>query len=174
MILRDARSEDAEQLLAIYAPYVARTAISFELVVPEVDEFRARIVSTQANYPYLVAEEEGVILGYAYAGVFKARAAYSHCVETTVYVREDSHGRGIGRMLYKALECRLRQQGIRNLNACITWIDEPDEYLTHASPKFHERLGFKQVAHFHRCGHKFGRWYDMIWMEKLLEESDDE
>ena len=174
MILRDAKPEDAEQLLEIYAPYVERTAISFELVVPDVEEFRARIVSTRANYPYLVVEEKDIVLGYAYAGVFKARAAYNHCVETTVYVREGSHGRGIGRMLYEALECRLRRQGIRNLNACITWIDEPDEYLTHASPKFHARLGFAQVAHFHRCGHKFGRWYDMIWMEKLLEDDDNE
>lgn len=173
MTLRSAQPGDAEALLAIYAPYVERTAISFEVEVPDVEEFRARIASTLEKYPYLVAVENGEVLGYAYAGVFKNRAAYSHCVETSVYVREDSHGRGLGRALYEELERRLRRQGIRNLNACITWIDEPDEYLTHASPAFHERLGFTRVAHFHRCGWKFNRWYDMIWMEKLIDGSAD-
>ena len=166
--IRMATPGDAADLLAIYAPYVERTAVSFEWEVPGVEEFRARIASTLAHYPYLVAEADGVPVGYAYAGVFKPRAAYRHCVETSVYVRGDFHGRGVGRALYAELERRLKSQGIRNLNACIAWIDEPDEYLTHGSPDFHARLGFVRVAHFHRCGLKFGRWYDMIWMEKLI------
>lgn len=170
--IRMATPADAAALLAVYAPYVERTAVSFEWAVPGVEEFRARIASTLARYPYLVAEADGVPVGYAYAGVFKPRAAYRHCVETSVYVCEDFHGRGVGRALYAELERRLKAQGIRNLNACIAWIDEPDEYLTHGSPAFHARLGFVRVAHFHRCGYKFGRWYDMIWMEKLLDPQE--
>ena len=166
--IRMATPADAAGLLAIYAPYVERTAVSFEWTVPDEETFRARIASTLAHYPYLVAEADGVPVGYAYAGVFKPRAAYRHCVETSVYVRGDCHGRGVGRALYAELERRLGAQGIRNLNACIAWTDVPDEYLTHASPDFHARLGFVRVAHFHRCGLKFGRWYDMIWMEKLI------
>lgn len=169
-VVRGARPEDAEAMRAIYAPYVLRTAVSFEYDVPTAAEFRARVEKTLGTHPWLLAEEAGEVLGYSYAGVFKPRAAYGRCVGTSVYVREDSRGRGLGRMLYEALEARLKARGILNLNACITWTDEPDAYLTHASPRFHARLGFAKAAHFHRCGWKFGRRYDMIRMEKLLPE----
>ena len=161
---------DAKELLEIYAPYVQNTAITFEYDVPLVEEFRERIIHTLQKYPYLVAEENGEILGYAYAGVFKGRAAYDWCVETSIYVRMDTHGKGIGTALYEELETRLKAQGIKNMNACITWLDTPDEYLTHQSPLWHEHMGFKRCAHFHLCGYKFGRWYDMIWMEKMIGE----
>lgn len=170
MIIRTATPQDAEAILAIYAPYIEQTAITFEYDVPSVDEFRKRIENTLKKYPYLVGEEEGEIVGYAYAEVFKARAAYSRCVETSIYVKMDQHGKGIGKKLYERLEEELKQMGILNMNACITWLDTPNQYLTHQSPEFHEHLGYKRVAHFHQCGYKFGLWFDMIWMEKMIGE----
>ena len=117
--IRTATVADAEKLLAIYAPYVENTAITFEYTVPSVEEFAERIKNTLAEYPYLVAEKDGEILGYAYAGTFKPRCAYRHCVETSIYVAREAHGQGIGRKLYEALEEELRNRGIINLNACI-------------------------------------------------------
>lgn len=168
--IRMATPADAESLLAIYAPYVEQTAITFEYVVPSLDEFRSRISSTLQKYPYLVAIVDGRIVGYAYAGVFKARAAYNHCVETSIYVEMDNRGHGIGKALYAELENRLKSQGIINVNACITWIDTPNQYVTHQSPDFHAHLGYERCAHFHKCGYKFGLWFDMIWMEKMIGE----
>jgi len=169
MIIRNASPADAEALLEIYRPYVECTAVSFEYDVPSVDEFAGRIAHTLERYPYLIAEADGKIAGYAYAGVFKGRAAYDHCVETSIYVSSAAQGRGVGRALYEHLEKRLYQQGVRNLCACIAWTETPDEYLTHQSPLFHARMGYTRCALFHRCGRKFGREYDMIWMEKLLD-----
>lgn len=170
MTIRTATAKDAEAILAIYAPYIMNTSITFEYDVPEITEFRKRITTTLEKYPYIVAEDKGQIVGYAYAGVFKARAAYSRCVETSIYVDIKEHGKGIGKALYEKLEELLKAQGILNLNACITWKDIPDEYVTRQSPEFHEHLGYAKVAHFHKCGYKFGRWYDMIWMEKMIGE----
>ena len=103
-MIRNAVKEDAEKILAIYSYYVKNTAISFELDVPSLDEFQGRIVRTLERYPYLVLEEKGVILGYAYAGVLKNRAAYDHCCEVSIYVERHAKGRGYGRMLYEALD----------------------------------------------------------------------
>lgn len=168
--IRTATPEDADALLNIYAPYVKSTAITFEYDVPTVGEMSMRIANTLQHYPYLVAERDGRIVGYAYAGVFKARAAYNHCVETSIYIDQTCQHQGVGRRLYERLEDELRLQGILNLNACISWIDTPDEHLTHQSPDFHARMGYSRVAHFHLCGYKFGKWYDMIWMEKMIGE----
>lgn len=168
IFIRFASIDDAEELVKIYAPYVTDTAITFEYDVPSVEEFRSRIASTLERYPYLVAILDGSIVGYAYAGVFKARAAYNHCVETSIYVQQGKHGLGIGKKLYEVLEAQLRARGILNVNACISWIEHPNRYLSHQSPAFHSRLGYVQVAHFHQCGYKFGQWFDMIWMEKML------
>ncbi len=166
--LRTASNDDAEAILGIYAPYIETTAITFEYDVPSSEEFKARIASTLERYPYIVAETDGTIAGYAYAGPFKERAAYNRSVETSIYVRHGLHGRGIGKALYAELEKRLKAMGILNLNACISWTDKPNQYLTHQSPLFHERLGYKRCAHFHQCGYKFGQWFDMIWMEKMI------
>jgi phosphinothricin acetyltransferase len=168
--VRTASPEDASEILDIYAPYVENTAITFEYDVPDLNEFRQRIVNTLKKYPYIVAVEDGKIVGYAYAGTFKARAAYDRSVETSIYIKTDERGKGIGKTLYNELESRLKEQGILNLNACISWIDTPDEYLTHQSPEFHARLGYTRCAHFHKCGYKFGKWFDMIWMEKMIGE----
>ncbi len=150
------------------APYIEKTAISFELVVPSVDEFRDRIIHTLKIFPYIVAEIDGEIVGYAYVSPFKERSAYDHCVETSIYVKEDARGKGIGSALYEELERLMPAIGVKNMNACIAWIEVPDEYLDNASETFHEKHGYTKVAHFHKCGFKFGRYYDMIWMEKIL------
>ncbi|MBE5770879.1 MAG: N-acetyltransferase [Clostridia bacterium] len=173
MIIRPARPLDAPALLAIYAPYVEKTAITFEYDVPSLWEFTERIENTLKKYPYLVAEENGQILGYAYAGAFKPRAAYQWAVETTIYLASDAKGKGIGRELYTALEDALRRMNILNACACIAYTDMEDETLTNASMRFHEKMGYHLAAHFHQCGYKFGRWYDMIWMEKMLGEHAD-
>ena len=170
MLIRRAEPADAAALLEIYRPYVTDTAVTFEYDVPTAAEFAGRIEATLKRYPYLVLEEEGQILGYAYAGPFKERAAYDWAVETTVYLRVDARGRGYGRALYTALEDALRRQGILNAYACIASIDPEDEYLTNASRRFHERMGYRLCGTFRQCGYKFGRWYDMIWMEKMLGE----
>ena len=101
--IRIATRRDAAKLLEIYAPYVEKTAVTFEYEVPEVQEFEERIGHVLEKYPFLICEREGEIAGYAYAGVFKNRAAYRWAVETTVYVREDRKKMGIGRELYAAL-----------------------------------------------------------------------
>lgn len=170
MKIRNANSGDAAALLAIYSPYVEHTAITFEYDVPTEEEFRARIVSISSRYPYLVAEDNDRILGYAYASAFKERAAYQWSVETSIYVAFDARRQGIGLFLHEALEAALKERGILNMNACISYISPEDEYLTLDSVRFHERLGYSKVAHFHQCGLKFGRWYDMIWMEKIIGE----
>ena len=167
VIIRMATLEDAKMLLAIYTPYVEKTAISFEYEVPSVEEFRDRIAHTLEKYPYLVAEKEGKILGYAYVSPFKTRAAYDWSVETTIYLDEASKGLGIGRKLYEALEKIVSAQNIINVNACIA-------YSNPESIKFHEKLGYKKVAHFTKCGYKLGAWQDMVWMEKILKEHPEQ
>ena len=174
MYIRNAAGMDAAQIQAIYAPYVKETAITFEYDVPTVAEMAGRMADTMQKYPCLVAEERGEILGYAYAGPFKARAAYDWAVETTIYVKQECHGRGVGRALYLALEERLKQMHILNACACIAYAEKEDEFLTNASMRFHEKMGYHLVGRFHQCGYKFGRWYDMIWMEKMLGEHIDE
>ena len=167
--------QDAAELLEIYAPYVERTAISFEYEVPSLEDFRGRIRSISARYPYIkAAAEDGTILGYAYAGVFKPRAAYDWAVETTVYVREDQKNSGVGKALYMALEQILAEQNILNLNACIGYPEVEDEYLTKNSVQFHEHMGYRFVGEFYKCGYKFGRWYNMVWMEKHIGEHLDD
>ena len=112
----------------------------------------------------------GKVVGYAYASAFKPRDAYQWAIETSIYVDNNNKRSGIGRQLHEALEQRLKMQGILNMNACISFIEPEDEYLTQDSVRFHECLGYQKVAHFHQCGKKFNRWYDMIWMEKMIGE----
>ena len=170
MNIRSASVNDAEQLLKIYAWYVEKTAISFEYDVPSLEEFQSRIRETLKKFPYLVLEEDSMILGYTYAGSFKTRAAYDHSCEVTIYVRHDMKRQGYGKMLYEALEEKLKSKGILNLYACIGSPVVEDKYLTRNSELFHEHLGFVKAGEFHKCGYKFGRWYNMIVMEKIIGE----
>lgn len=169
-IIRDARPEDAERILEIYAYYVTHTAISFEYDVPALPEFRARMSNTMKRYPYLVAEQDGAVQGYAYAGAFVGRAAYDWSCELTIYLDHMALKRGLGRALYEALEDRLRRMSFLNLYACIGYPQTDDPYLTKNSAEFHAHLGFSVVGQFHKCGYKFRRWYDMVWMEKIIGE----
>lgn len=166
--IRNATIGDAERLLDIYAYYVEHTAITFEYDVPSPDEFKRRMENTLKRYPYLVIEENGKIWGYTYAGAFIGRAAYGRSSEVTIYLDRSARKNGYGRMLYKALEDALKDMGILNLYACIGDPVIEDEYLTKNSEQFHQHLGFTKVGEFHKCGYKFGRWYNMIWMEKLI------
>ena len=170
IIIRTATVEDAEEILNIYAYYVKNTASTFEYDVPSLEEFRRRIEKTLQKYPYLVILEQGNIVGYAYAGAFKERAAYDWSVEMTVYIARDAKRLGLGRKIYEELERQLKEMGILNLYACIGDPIVEDEYLTKDSEKFHQHLGYRKVGEFHKCGYKFGRWYNMIWMEKLIGE----
>lgn len=166
--IRAAVPDDAKELLEIYAPYIERSAISFENTVPTVANFRKRISDTLKTYPYLVLVCENEILGYAYAAPFKNRPAYNWCVETTIYVKHGYARRGLGKKLYSALENILRSQNILNMNACIAHTSGASEYLTNASEEFHKKMGFKKAAHFSQCGFKFGKWFDMVWMQKII------
>lgn len=171
--IRPATVADAETLLAIYAPYVLNTAITFEWAVPSVGTFADRMRRVLAKYPFLAACSNGEIIGFAYAAPFKERAAYAWAVETSLYVRMDSRRQGIGGALHGALEQALRAQGVLNMNACIASPEREDEYLTRDSLAFHARLGYRLVGEFLRCGRKFNRWYNMAWMEKHIGEHGD-
>lgn len=168
--VRRAWAEDAPRLAEIYAYYVENTAVSFEYEAPSPAEFRERMRRTMERYPCFVAEVSGHILGYAYAGPFVGRAAYSWACETTVYIDRDARGRGLGRKLYAVLENELQSMGILDMYACIATAAQPDEYLTDGSERFHERMGFSKTGEFLKCGYKFGRWYNMIWMGKTIGE----
>lgn len=166
--VRTADLGDVPRLLEIYAPYVLETAVTFEYEVPSAKIFQGRLTRTLEKYPYLVAIENDRIEGYAYLSAFHPRPAYGWCAETSIYLDMQARGRGIGRKLYEELEQTARAQGILNLNACIAFTDHEDIYLGGESKAFHERMGYRQCGHFHQCGYKFGVWYDMIWMEKML------
>lgn len=168
ILLRTARPSDAERLVEIYAPYVTDTAITFEYEVPSVEEFRSRIEKTLEKYPYIVAEQNGRIMGYAYASAFARRAAYNWSVELSIYLDMEIRRQGIGGRLYKALEEILKEMHILNMNACISWPKAEDEYLTKNSVQFHEHMGFRLAGEFHDSGYKFGRWYNVVWMEKMI------
>lgn len=168
--IRVATLEDAAALLKIYAPYVEKTAITFDYEVPTLEEFTRKIECLLKKYPVLVAENADGIVGYAYADSFKNKAAYDWAVETTIYVDENCKKMGIGKRLYEELEQQLRALNIVNLNACIAYPVEEDEHLTKDSVRFHEKLGYRMVGEFRQCGYKFHRWYNMVWMEKHIGE----
>ena len=174
ILIRQASPEDAEAILRIYAYYVRHTAITFEYDVPTAEAFAQRIRHTLQKYPYLAAVQNGTIVGYAYAGAFKDRAAYDWAVETTVYVDHTLKGCGIGKALYAALEHALYEMGITNLYACIGVPAEPDAYLTEDSLRFHQHMGYQPLGTFHQCGYKFGTWYNMVWAEKCIREHPTE
>ena len=171
--IRTAAMDDAAALLAIYAPYVKENAITFEYEVPSLEEFQGRIAHTLRRYPYIVAVENGEILGYAYTSPFGERAAYSWSVETSIYLRQDVRGKGLGKRLYAELERISKAQNVQNLYACIAYPDHDDAYLTGNSVAFHTHLGFTPVGRFPHCAYKFGTWYNMTWMEKTLGKHEE-
>lgn len=156
--IRTARESDAPALLNIYAPYIVNTAITFEYTVPSTEEFAGRIRRTLQKYPYLVAEQQNKILGYAYAGPFHERAAYDWAVETSIYVDQTQRHTGIGRLLHDTLEHTLQAQGILNMNACIACTSKEDPHLDNNSIEFHTHMGYRLVGEFYQCGYKFHTW----------------
>ncbi len=160
--IRPAAAGDAAAIAAIYGHYIAHTIITFELEPVGIEAMRDRIAAVQAQgLPWLVAEDGDGIAGYAYAGPWRARAAYRHSVETSVYLAPAATGRGIGSALYRALIDALHGGGV---HAAIGGIALPNA----ASVRLHERLGFVQVAHFRQVGRKFDRWIDVGYWQLLL------
>lgn len=157
---RLATTDDAEALQAIYAPYVD-TSITFECVCPTVDEFRRRIEERVSVYPYIVCEEDGVPVGYAYASRLFERQAYDWAVELSVYLARDCRGRGLGRALYERLLALLEMQGVRSAHGKVT---EPNE----KSDKLHLAMGFRLVGIMDNVGFKLGQWRDVAHYEKLM------
>ena len=165
MKIRIATPEDAFAIQNIYRYYVDNTAITFELEVPSVKEFQERITKTLERYPYLVAEEEGEVIAYAYAGIFYDRRAYDWSAEMSVYVQRGIHGKGVGTALYEKLEELLKKQNIVNLFACITHPNAESE-------AFHAARGYEKKAHFEQCGYKLGKWWDIVWMQKVIASNE--
>lgn len=166
MLIRDVREADAARILAIYAPYVIDTDISFETEPPAPEAFAERIRGIQSAYPYLVCLVDGELAGYAYASKHHERAAYRYSVDVSIYVAPNFHRRGVGRALYLELFDRLKERGFYTAFAGIT---QPNE----KSVGLHASLGFTEVGVFHRAGYKHGRWLDVLWMEKPLRDSYD-
>ena len=160
MGIRMATTADTAELLAIYSQYID-TSITFEYTLPSRAEFSDRIAGILAEYPYLVWQEDGRILGYAYASAPFERAAYAWCAEPSIYLRQDARGRGIGKRLYAALEALLSQMGYQVSFAIITGENR-------TSLAFHRALGYEKCAEMVKCGLKFGRWLDVEWLEKRL------
>lgn len=170
--IRNAALEDAERLVEIYEYYVRNTAVTFEYVAPSIEEFKRRMQKTMTRYPYLVVLRDGRVEGYAYAGPFIDRAAYDRSCETTIYLERNAQKCGLGRTLYEALEKALCEMGVLNLYARIGYPEKSDEYLTTNSADFHEHMGFAKAGEFYKCGYKFGRWYNMVCMEKIIGRHD--
>lgn len=170
IVFRNACLEDAGRLLEIYSYYVEKTAITFEWTSPSLEEFKERMKHTMERYPYIAAVQDGRIIGYSYVSAFVGRKAYDWAVETTIYLDASYRHRGAGRKLYAVMEELLRRMNVLNLNACIGYPSEDDEYLTKNSALFHEHMGYRLAGEFKSCGYKFGRWYNMVWMEKMIGE----
>jgi len=152
--IRPVRRDDAAAIAAIYAYYVRDSVITFELDPPDVVEIAARIGTILPIYPYLVAEQAGSVLGYAYAGRLYERAAYRWTAEAAVYVAQGRHRRGIGQLLYDALIAALTAQGFQSIVGKITLPNR-------ASVALHERFGFRQAGLLAQVGYKHGAWHDV-------------
>ena len=161
-MIRPALEADLPAILAIYGPYILTSTATFEYEVPTLPAFTERFRGITAQFPWLVWEEDGKVLGYAYASAPYTRPAYAWCAEPSVYLCPQARGSGIGAALYAALEAILLKQGYQVLYALITQENT-------ASLRFHEKEGYRQMVLFPDCGFKFGRWLGLIWMEKRLK-----
>ncbi len=161
MSIRDATEGDAFRIAEIYGHYVRNTTVTFEIVPPTPDEIAERIRDVRGKHAWLLAEEGGTVLGYAYATFFKKRAAYRFSAEVTVYVDVNHIGKGIGRALLGELLERLRQLGYVHALGCIA-LPNP------GSVKLHEKYGFDKVAHFKQLGYKLGKWIDVGYWQKQI------
>ena len=174
LLIRIAKEDDAEELLKIYSYYVKNTAITFEQKVPSLEEFSNRIKETLINYPYLVAVVDGKIIGYIYASRFRTRESYICSAATSIYIEKSYQRKGIGKKLYSELCNILLKQNITNVYAGAADPIEEDQYLTHNSEFFHKSMGFEIVAKYNKCAIKFGKWYNLIEMEKIIGEHSNQ
>lgn len=158
-MIRIATEKDIPQMLAIYAPYVLNTTYSFEYTPPTLEQFTQRFHKYTAQCPWLVWEEDGQVVGYAYGSLPFERAAYAWCAEVSIYLLPEAHGRGIGKKLYAVLEEILWRQGYRVIYSLITSANQ-------RSLAFHQKVGYRYCTEFSDCGMKFGKWLGVIWMEK--------
>lgn len=163
--IRQVQLSDAEQILKVYAPFITDTCISFEYVVPSVEEFTQRIAGISAEYPYIVLEEDGEIVGYAYCHRYLERVAYSWDVEVTIYLAPKAQGKGLGVILYDALEKLMALQNIKNLYSCITGDN------VH-SIEMHRSMGYELIGTFPKAGFKHDRWLDVVWMAKAIGDKE--
>jgi phosphinothricin acetyltransferase len=163
--VRDATGDDAEACAAIYAPYVTDTVITFEYEPPSAEEMARRIAASQRAHAWLVLEEDGRVVGYAYAGPFKERAAYRWSAEVSIYLEPGRRRSGSGRLLYEALFARLAERGYRTLVAVMTLPNEASEGL-------HRALGFEPVGTLRGVGWKHGQWRDVAWAQRRLAPGD--
>ena len=165
MAIRTATVQDLPRILEIYAPYIKNTAISFEYEVPSLEAFTQRFLGIIAKFPWLVWEENDVILGYAYGSLPFERAAFQWSAEASIYLCPEAFGKGIGRKLYAALEQLLQKQGYKKVYAIITTAND-------ASIAFHKAVGYRHTATMPDCGYKLGAWHGIVWMEKELNTWD--
>ncbi len=161
-VIREVRIEDAGDITRIYNPYILNTVITFEEIPVSVETIAGRIeAEISAGFPYLVLEVEQKVAGYAYAGIWRTRAAYQHTVESTVYLEQGLFSKGYGTLLYKVLIEELRQ---KEFHVVIGGITLPNP----ASVALHEKMGFKKVAHYTEVGYKFNRWLDVGFWQLTL------
>ncbi len=159
--IRPVTLEDAGAIVDIYNYFITDTTVTFEVQPLTVEEMAERIREISARFPYFVYEEDGRVLGYCYAHLWKERAAYSKTLETTVYLHKDATHRGIGSLMVNHLVDLCREQGYHALIACITEGNE-------ASVRMHEKLGFRQVSEYKEVGRKFGEWLGVVDLELLF------
>lgn len=159
--LRIATTDDAEAIARIYKHYVNNTAVTFEYIAPDEQEFAKRITDKLKKYPFIVAVDSGEVIGYAYASEYRARAAYGWDAELSVYVDCKHTGKGMGKRLYSALIELLSLQNTVTLYAGITFPNE-------ASAALHSKFGFEYVGTFHAAGFKNGNWHNVMWYEKTI------
>jgi L-amino acid N-acyltransferase YncA len=160
--VRLATEQDAPAVAAIYAPFCDENVVSFEYAAPTADEMGARIRTILAQWPWLVVDEGGSVVGYAYAARHSERAAYGWAVNTGIYVADGQRGRGVGHALYTALFALLRAQGYFKACAGIT-LPNPQ------SIRLHERFGFALVGVYPGIGYKKGAWHDVAWYEAAIQ-----
>jgi phosphinothricin acetyltransferase len=166
MHIRPVQLQDAKSVLDIYRPYIESTAITFETTVPGVEAFADRIKANTEKFPWLIAEEEGAIIGYAYASKHRERAAYQWCVESSVYVMEPYHHTGIANDLYLKLFDILQQSGYINVYAGVT-LPNPKSYA------FHSKMGFEPIGVYKNIGYKLGKWHNVAWLVKCINPHSD-
>jgi phosphinothricin acetyltransferase len=166
LVIRMAVEGDAKAIVDIYRPYILNTAITFEYEEISVEDFIKRMKIVQEQFPWLVCEVDGEVVGYAYCAKFKERAAFAWDCECSVYIKESAHRMGIATALYTKLIELVKRQGYYNIYSLITYPHE-------SSVALHKKFGFREVGIYKKTGYKMGQWWDLIVLEKQLRSFDD-